>query len=381
MNYKAIAITVGIVLLFCGATTATGLVGREIDNIVQNRSMVGTYLLYDLSGSYTDNETHDTFGISGLMSQEYLDYDWNRGFQTKMEMAMTMDAGTITRTTAETETSWTNDDDGSNHDYKKTGETTLSTDFGSKECEIWEYSEDGESGTEYVGKDNITYLAEGTFTEDKSTITVSYTLKSINDKDKAKLTRSYTWSYKGQQYSVTLDIGLSDFIKYRTDTIGRSQVTDDGNKHDLSLVTYDDKYVKDLANIISSRSAGMSNIDKIGMVLAFTQYVEYCYDEVSMGVDEYWKYPVETLVDKNGDCEDTSILFCAIAKQMGFDTCMIIYPGHMAAGVNLSGLSGYYYTFNAKHYYYCETTSTGWDIGDNPGPKYQQDKVSRHIIV
>ena len=83
-----------------------------------------------------------------------------------------------------------------------------------------------------------------------------------------------------------------------------------------------------------------------------------------MGRDEYWKYPVETLIDKEGDCEDTSILFCAIAKQMGFDTCMILYPGHMAAGVNLDGLSGYYYTFYANHYYYCETTNRDWCIGD-----------------
>ena len=100
-----------------------------------------------------------------------------------------------------------------------------------------------------------------------------------------------------------------------------------------------------------------------------------------MGEDEYWKYPVETLVDMNGDCEDTSILFCAIAKQLGYDTCMILYPGHMAAGVNLTGLSGYYYTFETKHYYYCETTATGWDIGDDPGTDYDEYHVDRHIVV
>lgn len=381
MNYKAIAITVGAVLLFCGATTATGLIAQEISYNLNHKSMVGTYLLYEINGDYIDNTNNDTYSIVGLMSQEYLDYDSKHGYQTKTEMAMTIDAGTFSRTTAESETKWSDEDDGNNHEYKKTGDTVLSTDFGEKKCEIWEFNDNGDWGIEYVGNDNIIYLAEGTSAEEKSTMNFSYKLVSINEKDKVKLTREYSWSYKGQQYSTTLDIALSDFVKYRTDSIVRSQVTNDNGKHDRSLVTYDDKYVKELASAISTKAAGMNSADRIGMVLAFTQYIEYCYDEISMGEDEYWKYPVETLVDMNGDCEDTSILFCAIAKQLGYDTCMILYPGHMAAGVNLTGLSGYYYTFETKHYYYCETTATGWDIGDDPGTDYDEYHVDRHIVV
>ena len=379
MNYKAIAITVGAVLLFCGATTATGLVAQEISYNIQQKSMIGTYLLYDIDGSYTDN-SNNSCSITGLMSRECLDYESKRGFQTKTETVMTIEFGSLSRTTAESETKWSEDNESNNQ--KMTGETTLSTDFGSKLCEIWEVDEDGVKGIEYVGKDKITYLVEGTFTEEKYTMTISCKLISINDKDKAKLTREYSWSYKGQQYSTTLDIALSDFVKYRTDSIARYEVTNDNDKHDRSLVTYDDKYVKELASAITSKSVGMSNIDKIGMALAFTQYIEYCHDDISMGEDEYWKYPVETLVDMNGDCEDTSILFCALAKQMGYDSCMILYPGHMAAGINNPGCTGTgYYTFEEGTYYYCETTAEDWSIGHAYTSGTYPSDVDRHIVV
>ena len=126
----------------------------------------------------------------------------------------------------------------------------------------------------------------------------------------------------------------------------------------------------------------MTDADKAGMILAFTQYIQYQYDQQSVGRDEYWKYPVETLVDHEGDCEDTSILFCAIAKQMGFDCCMILYPGHMAAGIYLEGYaSSNYYMFSGKRYYYCETTAEDWAIGHAFGAGCSPSDVTRHIIV
>ena len=87
------------------------------------------------------------------------------------------------------------------------------------------------------------------------------------------------------------------------------------------------------------------------------------------GYEEYWKYPVETLYDQGGDCEDTSILFSAIAEAMGYNTSLLLFPGHMAAGVDLDGnygISKTYFETGGYRFYYCETTATGYHVGDKP---------------
>ena len=182
------------------------------------------------------------------------------------------------------------------------------------------------------------------------------------------ITRNYTWSYDSHDYTATLNIKYSDLMTYRNSDISRSQGT---NAHDLSFVTYDDDYVIDLVDQIRTQCSTMSDLDTASVMLAFTQYIEYQYDSDSMGQDEYWKYPLETLYDQNGDCEDTSILFCAMAKAAGYTPAMILFSDHMAAGINVSGASGYYFSYHGVNYYYSETTSLGGDIGDTPNIKYR----------
>ena len=96
------------------------------------------------------------------------------------------------------------------------------------------------------------------------------------------------------------------------------------------------------------------------------------YEEDTDG--EYPNYPVETLFDKKGDCEDTAILTAALLQSMGYDTVLIRFlsategeAGHMAVGVAVAGVSGgYSYPYDGKNYYYLETTATSWELGDMP---------------
>jgi hypothetical protein len=37
-------------------------------------------------------------------------------------------------------------------------------------------------------------------------------------------------------------------------------------------------------------------------------------------------------------------------------------------------LAGFYYTYNDKTYYYCETTGDGWEIGELP-PEFKDEKA------
>jgi hypothetical protein len=78
------------------------------------------------------------------------------------------------------------------------------------------------------------------------------------------------------------------------------------------------------------------------------------------------RFPIETLVDYGGDCEDTSILFATIVIILNYEAIFISPPSHYAVGVWGTNLQGTYWTYNSKNYYYCETTGNNFRIGELP---------------
>jgi len=96
--------------------------------------------------------------------------------------------------------------------------------------------------------------------------------------------------------------------------------------------------------------------------------VEYQYDTDTAGQDEYPRYPIETLYERQGDCEDTSILMAALLKEWGYDVGFLHLPGHVAVAIrtadNYDG--GAYYEIEGHRYLFIESTGSGWNIGDIP---------------
>jgi hypothetical protein len=90
------------------------------------------------------------------------------------------------------------------------------------------------------------------------------------------------------------------------------------------------------------------------------------------------KYPVETIVENEGDCDLFSFIAASIMTAGGLDVVLLLYEtqNHMALGVNLSHepydarSDVYYYTYNEKQYYVAECTGSdwrnGWRIGELP---------------
>jgi len=111
-------------------------------------------------------------------------------------------------------------------------------------------------------------------------------------------------------------------------------------------------------------------------IIFFVQQLNYAYDDSPASYyegalpphygsnGEYPKYPVETLVDGKGDCEDTSILAAAMLDQMGYDVVLLRFSDHMALGVEMTKFTPFYadyppkyYQYEGKRYYYVETTN------------------------
>jgi hypothetical protein len=145
-----------------------------------------------------------------------------------------------------------------------------------------------------------------------------------------------------------------------------------------AMSDYDRTYLRSLVDKLDEASDrdGFTDYESVMMVIAFVQSLDYTSDSVTTGYNEYPRYPIETLVDDGGDCEDTSILTAALLYEMGYGVILINPPGHMAVGVKGGeGIYGTYWTYEGSNYYYVETTGEGYDIGVIP-PEYADSKAT-----
>jgi len=90
------------------------------------------------------------------------------------------------------------------------------------------------------------------------------------------------------------------------------------------------------------------------------------------------KYPVETIVENEGDCDLFSFIAASVMKAGGLDVVLLLFQtqSHMNVGVHLSEepndarSSVYYYTHDEKRYYVAECTGDdwrhGWRVGECP---------------
>lgn len=91
-------------------------------------------------------------------------------------------------------------------------------------------------------------------------------------------------------------------------------------------------------------------------------YVEDVCPDGSSDEFEYPRFPVETLVDGVGDCEDTAVLLAALLQELEINVSLLRLPNHMAVGVSFSeGLIGY--EPFVGDYYFLESTSNGGSVG------------------
>jgi hypothetical protein len=90
------------------------------------------------------------------------------------------------------------------------------------------------------------------------------------------------------------------------------------------------------------------------------------------------KYPVETIINNEGDCDLFSFIAASIIKAGGTDVLLLYYESkaHMNIGVSLSHApndargQASYVTYNSTRYYVAECTGgnwqTGWRVGELP---------------
>jgi hypothetical protein len=102
--------------------------------------------------------------------------------------------------------------------------------------------------------------------------------------------------------------------------------------------------IRRLAAQILTRAnhAGWGQLRLAEVVLHLTQTsITYAQDKESTGIAEYGRFPLQTLADKEGDCEDTAMLLCAILAHIGIECAFVVTEdedgGHAATALKLQG--------------------------------------------
>ncbi len=180
--------------------------------------------------------------------------------------------------------------------------------------------------------------------------------------------RQFEWDYAGQHFSWTISIPTSLYYEYRSRVRGWWP---DRDYDEYVLDPLDDDYLDGLVDWIQAH---------VGT--DFYRTVECAFNFVQAGIDyrydprwhEYPKYPLETLVDKGGDCEDTAILYASLVRTLGagamlaaVDTNGDDVVDHMVTLVPVSqadadsvvcdhGCGRSFWTYNGQLYAFAETT-------------------------
>lgn len=194
-------------------------------------------------------------------------------------------------------------------------------------------------------------------------------------------TSSFSWNYEGINWDLDFRMPTDDIQGLKKDR----SIYDYGQY--VEYTTPGDRTVRALADALSFYSGQMEyqSYDEVSFVLAFVQDLPYTSDIETRG-DNYPRYPIETLLDGGGDCEDSSALFASVISNPDFfnyGTALIIIEDHMGVGVSGNeGVGGTYFEIptSSHRFYYCETTGRGYAIGDMP-EEYQGGTIKELIEI
>lgn len=111
--------------------------------------------------------------------------------------------------------------------------------------------------------------------------------------------------------------------------------------------------------------------------------------DINTGWDEYPKYPIETIIDGKGDCEDTAYLMASLLKGLNYDVVLVEFINHVAVAVVVNKYfydiymqdildKDYMWRYNAnvnddKYLLYIETTADNSRVGYMPEELWNAD--------
>ncbi len=194
----------------------------------------------------------------------------------------------------------------------------------------------------------------------------------------------YRIPYQGKQYVFRLNVtpDYVDVYRFRMPHELKSK-----GENVTAFVVRDEPFVTDLVAQAQSYAAKDAAVSAEGLLVALVQSISYNSDAYT-GQMEYPKYPIETLVDQSGDCEDVSILAVNLIGQLkGYDQAAFVFWGdHMGVGIrqtaNQSALNASSGAIKDgdRFFVYQEPTDPAWRRGVVPDAYRKKTPVVYRVI-
>lgn len=182
--------------------------------------------------------------------------------------------------------------------------------------------------------------------------------------------KKFEWGFKPKgsgdeiPQSIALDVSLSRYEHYRR----VPRFNGEWNRYAVEDMPEIRALAMEFQRLHASQK--WSTYNQAFNVLKFVQTnIPYAYDKDTTGYEDWARYPIETIMDGKGDCEDVAILCAAIIARLGFQVVLLVYPRHVAFGVaGADKLKGDYVLDpqTGKKYFYGEATADGWHLGQIP---------------
>ena len=163
--------------------------------------------------------------------------------------------------------------------------------------------------------------------------------------------------------SVQVNVNLMDFYNDYPQTV----VNNDSKMRwrFYATVPISNKVKETLYPSLKAAIAGKTELEAVELLLNFVQTAfPYENDDKLWGGDRVF-YADECLYYPYCDCEDRSILFSRIIRDLlGMDVVLIYYPGHLATAVKFNEtVSGDYISYKGSRYMVCDPTYINASVG------------------
>lgn len=225
------------------------------------------------------------------------------------------------------------------------------------------YKIDGENFYPLDDTTGTLQICEAKYPQENS-LSLYITKAQLFDDSEVKEREIKSSRYPDINFKVRIGNGLIDFY----DSYPSSYVNDDFTTRwaMYAETPMEEKVKEQIYPVLKQEFNGLTPMQATSRLLNLVQTgLQYKYDEEVWGGDRAF-FAEETLYYPYCDCEDRSILFTRLVRDLlGLDCVLIYYPGHLASAVNFPGeeTRGDYFTYQGKDYIVCDPTFINAGVG------------------
>lgn len=185
---------------------------------------------------------------------------------------------------------------------------------------------------------------------------------------------SLQWEFEGREYSMSITLLYSQMA---SDLYGNEYMPrffQKSQSHIEAFHSYNDAILRGIASELRSMGVGMDERTYAEFVLRFVQTIPYLEDMETRGIEEYWKFPMETLWDGGGDCEDKTILYDTLMGICGYRVAFVMFKDHAMSAVTVDG-PGEVVIVDNYTFVMAETTWPQFSLGQSSASHLPSDSI------